>query len=191
MLTTQLNTAEQQKAYHLRKMRTRYARIDVNKDGYISREDYELMGKKLVEYSGMKGEQAESTCKGFLKIADVLNLQPGVKLPFQQIAEQANVAMLSMSPEDRKALLKLNHDLLFDVIDSNNDGHISVNELKIYFQMKAPGLSEKEVVHSFNTIDANKNGEISREEFMAAAEDFLFGVEETELSEVFFGKLLD
>ena len=51
--------------------------------------------------------------------------------------------------------------------------------------------SEEEIIHSFSTIDANKDGEISREEFLAAAEDFLLGVEETELSKVFFGKLLD
>ena len=57
--------------------------------------------------------------------------------------------------------------------------------------MIAPDMSEKEIIHSFNTIDTDKNGEISREEFIAAAEDFLHGVEETELSKVFFGKLLD
>ena len=186
-----MSFTEQQKAYHLRKMKTRMARMDINKDGYISREDYELMGKKLAEYSGMKGEQAESAHEGFLKVADMLKLQPGVKVPLQQAAEQANVALLSMSPEERKALLRASHDLLFDVIDSNKDGHISVKELQVYFQVIAPDLTEKEVVHSFNTIDANKNGEISREEFMAAADDFLNGVEKTELSEVFFGKLLD
>ena len=186
-----MSFTEQQKAYHLRKMRTRMARMDINKDGYISREDYELMGKKLAEYSGMKGEQVESTCKEFLKVADVLKLHPGVKVPLQQAAEQANVAIFAMTPEERKTSLRASHDLLFDVIDSNKDGHISVKELKVYFQVIAPDMSQKEIVHSFNTIDTDKNGEISREEFMAAAEDFLHGVEETELSEVFFGKLLD
>ena len=39
-------------------------------------------------------------------------------------------------------------------------------------------------------IATNKDGKISREEFMAAAEDFLFGVEETEISKVFLGHLL-
>jgi hypothetical protein len=39
-------------------------------------------------------------------------------------------------------------------------------------------------------IDSNKNGEISREEFIAAAFDFIHGFEETEISKVFFGRLL-
>jgi Ca2+-binding EF-hand superfamily protein len=37
------------------------------------------------------------------------------------------------------------------------------------------------MTHSFNVIDSNKNGEISREEFIAAAFDFMHGFEETEL----------
>ena len=37
------------------------SRLDINKDGYISREDFELMGKKLAEHSGMTEEQAQAT----------------------------------------------------------------------------------------------------------------------------------
>ena len=56
-----MSFTKEQKAYHLHKMRTRMTRLDVNKDGYISREDYELMGKKLTEQSGITKEQAEKT----------------------------------------------------------------------------------------------------------------------------------
>ena len=166
-------------------------RLDINKDGYISREDYELMGKKLAELSGMTKEQADSTVKEFLKVADALNLKPGVKVPLEQAAKQASEAILSLSRSEKKHSLDGSHNMLFDAIDTNKDGHISVKELKVYFSIIAPGVSEAEVVHSFNTIDTDKNGEISREEFMAAAEDFLQGVEETELSKVFFGPLLE
>jgi Ca2+-binding EF-hand superfamily protein len=44
--------------------------------------------------------------------------------------------------------------------------------------------------HSFDTIDSDDNGEISREEFVAASIEFYFGVDETEVSNVFYGKLL-
>ena len=81
--------------------------------------------------------------------------------------------------------------MLFDAIDTNKNGKISVNEFKEYFTIAAPGVSEAEVIYSFNTIDTNKDGVISREEFMAAAEDFFCGVEETELSKVFLGRLVE
>ena len=184
-------TAEQ-KAYHLRKMRTRMFRIDINKDGFISREDFELMGIKLAEHSGMTGEKAEAAKKQFLKVADMINLKPGVKTPLEEAAKKANEKLLtSMTARERSALIDDTHDLLFDALDTNNDGVISFGEFKVYLNIIAPEIGEDLITHSFNTIDIDKNGEISREEFLAAANDFLQGVEETELSKVFFGPLLD
>ena len=55
----------------------------------------------------------------------------------------------------------------------------------------AMGLTREESKKSFDTIDADKNGEISYEEFMNAVEDFYRGTEETELSKAFFGPLVD
>ena len=68
---------------------------------------------------------------------------------------------------------------------------ISLNEFKVYFHIIAPALSENEVNHFFNTIDIHKDDIISREEFSTAAEDFYLSVEETEMSTVFFGLLID
>ena len=76
-------TAEQ-KAYHLHKMRTRIFRININKDGFIS---HELMGIKLAEHSGMTGEKAEAAKKQFLKVADMINLKPGVNIIAPEIGE--------------------------------------------------------------------------------------------------------
>ena len=94
-----------------------------------------------------------------------------------------------MTPDKKKDLFHSIHDPLFDAIDTNKDGYIPVEEFKVYFHVVAPCTTEAEITLSFNTIDANKDGKISREDFMAAAEDFLFGVEETEISKVFLGYL--
>ena len=165
-------------------------RMDMNKDGFISREDYELMGIKLAEHSGMTGEQSEAAKNQFLKVADTINLKPGLKTPLEEAAKKANEALLT-STTAASALTNDIHDLLFDAIDTNNDGHISLSEFKVYLNIIAPDIEEDKIVYSFNTIDTDKNGEISREEFLAAAIDFFHGVEETELSKVFFGPLLD
>ena len=61
----------------------------------------------------------------------------------------------------------------------------------MYYQIKAPETSDAAIIHTFNIIDSNKDGKISRQEFLNAAEDFMFGVEETEISKAFVGKLLD
>ena len=163
------------------------AQMDINKDGYISREDFELMDKKLAEYSG----QAESMLKSFTKVADLLKLQPGVKVPVPQAAEQASDVIFALTPEERASRNRAAHSLAFYIIDTNKNGYISVKEHTVYLQVVAPNVSEGEAILSFNTIDTDKDGKISREEFLAATYDFLTGVEETEVSKVFFGKLLD
>ena len=167
------------------------SRLDYNLDGYISREDYELMSKKFVEYSELTEDQVEQTLHKFMKIADLLGLKPGVKIPIEEAAQQASKVLLSRISEQRKVIVHDSHNLLFDVLDTKNSGCISLDEFKVYFHVIAPELSELEIAHSFNSIDVDKNGEITREEFLSAAEDYLSGVEKTEVSEVFFGQLLD
>ena len=186
-----MSFTEKQKAYHLRKMQARMSRLDVTKDGYISRDDYKLISKRLAELSGMTKEQAESTCKEFMKAADAFGLKPGVKISVDEAARQANKVVLSWPPEELKALVHATHGMLFDIIDTNKNGTVSQKEFKVYMNVVAPNASEADVLQSFNTIDSNKNGVISRQELLAAVEDFFGGVEETELSKVFFGRLLD
>ena len=181
-----MSVTEQQKAYHLRKLRTRCHRMDMNHDGYLSREDFELMAKRLVEHaSGITKQKTEEIYAAFLSIADFIGLKPGVKIPLEEAAKIGSDRHLS--PEQPTENLD---DLLFDCIDTNSDGHISIEEFKVYFKVIGHDISDEEIKHSFDTIDSNGNGEISREEFVAAAKDFYCGVEETELSNAFYGKLL-
>jgi Ca2+-binding EF-hand superfamily protein len=119
-------------------------------------------------------------------------MKPGVMTPLEEAAKKANEALLSSTTaKEMSALIEDTHNLLFDAMDTNNDGHISLSEFKIYLNIFAPDIEEDKIAHSFDTIDTDKNGEISREEFLAAGNDFLQGVEETEVSKVFFGPLLD
>ena len=78
---------------------------------------------------------------------------------------------------------------MFHAVNTNGDGVISVDEVAVYYM--AMGLTREESKKSFDTIDADKNGEISYEGFMNAVEDFYRGTEETELSKAFFGPLVD
>ena len=74
-----MSVTKQQKAYHLRKMRVYMTRMDINKDGFLSCEDYDPMVKQLAEYGCLIERQADSAYSGFMEIADTLNLNPGIK----------------------------------------------------------------------------------------------------------------
>jgi Ca2+-binding EF-hand superfamily protein len=161
--------------------------MDLNHDGYLSREDFELMAKRLVEHaSGITKEKTEEIYAAFLSIADYIGLKPGVKIPLEEAAKIASDHYLSPTGDEPTG----HNDMLFDCIDTNSDGHISIEEFKVYFEVIGHDISDEEIKHSFDTIDSNGNGEISREEFVAAAKDFYCDVEETELSNAFLGKLL-
>jgi Ca2+-binding EF-hand superfamily protein len=187
-----MSLTEKQKAYHLRKMRTCTKRFDTDKDGYYTIEDVELMSERLKEYGKLTNEQAERARQAFMKYGEMSGLlKPGNKIPVDELAQKMSEVMLSMSANERKAMLHATHEIMFDVIDLNKDGHISLEEFKVHFRVLGANVSDEEVLHTFNTIDTDKNGEISREEFMAAADDFYNGVEETEVSRIFFGHLED
>ena len=80
-----MSLTQKQRAYHLQKIRTGYTKKDINKNGYISREDFELMSNRLVaETSGMTKEQVDATYKGFIHAADAIGLKQGVKIPVEE-----------------------------------------------------------------------------------------------------------
>ena len=123
---------EEQKAYHLRKMGTQLSRLDYNLDDYISRE-------KFAEYSELTEDEVEQTHHKFMKIANVLKLKPGVRIPIEEAAQQASKVLLSRTSEQRKAIVQDSHNLLFDILDSQNNGCVSYDDFKVYFHVIAPG----------------------------------------------------
>ena len=79
--------------------------MDVNKDGYISHEDYKLMSNRLAaETSGMTKEQVDAIYKVFMHAADVIGLKQGVKTPVEEVAKSASKAILSTTLEEKKDL---------------------------------------------------------------------------------------
>ena len=77
-------------------------RMDINKDGFLSREDYELMAERLAECGHLTEKQADPAYSGFMEVADTLNLKPGVKLPLDEAVQRVSTSLLSMTAEERK-----------------------------------------------------------------------------------------
>lgn len=65
-----------------------------------------------------------------------------------------------------------------------------LEEYKTFSQALAPDMPDEDRVKSFNLIDAGGNGEISRDEFLNAAFEYLHRFEDNELSKVFYGPLV-
>lgn len=144
----------------------------------------------MTEYGKLTKEQSESIHTSFMKMADVSGLKPGVKIPVELAAQKNSEKLLSLTPDQQKPVLLSLHDALFDAINTSKSGYISLEEFKVYLHTICPDLPEGEVTRSFNTTDSDKDGKLSRDEWMATAQDYMFGVEETDASNYFFGHLL-
>lgn len=182
--------SDSQIAFRLRKLRTIFTRFDMDKDGYMSKEDFELMAKKLNELSNATGEQAESRRKAFTHCADIFEFTPGVKTPREDAVKNMNEVMLKLSLEEQRAMSDNILNPIFDAMDLDQNGNISLDEYKTYTQVLALDLSDEDKGKSFNLIDTNQDGQISREEFLKAAFEYLCNFEENEFSNVFYGPLV-
>ncbi|CAB4028822.1 sarcoplasmic calcium-binding [Paramuricea clavata] len=180
-----MNPTDSEISFRLRKLKTIIARLDINNDGYITTEDFEVN-----ELSKATGEQAESCHNAFVFAAEMLGYTRGVKTSREDAVKNTSERMLAVPWEEQKTMCYTAHNHIFDAIDTNRDGHISLEEFKVYFHVLAPDTSDADKLLSFNLIDVNHDGKLSREEFLEATFEYLHGVQETELSKVFYGPLL-
>nr|ABU41939.1 Ca2+-triggered coelenterazine-binding protein 3 [Renilla muelleri] len=180
---------ESERAYHLRKMKTRMQRVDVTGDGFISREDYELIAVRIAKIAKLSAEKAEETRQEFLRVADQLGLAPGVRISVEGAAVNATDSLLKMKGEE-KAMAVIQSLIMYDCIDTDKDGYVSLPEFKAFLQAVGPDITDDKAITCFNTLDFNKNGQISRDEFLVTV-NFLFGLEETALANAFYGDLVD
>jgi Ca2+-binding EF-hand superfamily protein len=185
-----MNPTSSQIAFRLRKIKTNFDRLDVDKDGYMSRMDFEIIAKRMNELSNATEEQAEACHNAFMHVADTFGYTPGVRIAKEEAIKFGSEVMLKKPWEEQRAMCDNFHNAVFDAVDVNRDGHISLEEYKTYLQALAPDISDEDKVKSFNLIDVNHDGEISREEFLNASFEYFHGFEENELSKVFFGPLV-
>jgi hypothetical protein len=75
--------------------------------------------------------------------------------------------------------------LLFDIVDKNDDGHISLPEFRVFWQVI--GADENHVESAFNAIDTDGDGQTSKAEFLYAGERFIASYQHSN----FMGPLAD
>ena len=62
------------------------------------------------------------------------------------------------------------HNAIFDIVDQNHDGHVTLEEYKIF--MEASDHKSDVAEATFKVLDKNKNGKIERKELIAGAVKF-------------------
>lgn len=77
---------------------------------------------------------------------------------------------------------------LFQAVDKDSSGEISIDEFKLFFQCL--GLTDHDAVVSFRAIDENGDGKLSIKEFVKLGRDFFFTENPKRVSRNFWGPLV-
>ena len=73
----------------------------------------------------------------------------------------------------------------FDIIDTDADGIISYNEWVVYFE--SIGIDVKHARPCFDALNTNKDGKLTRSEFLDATVNFVRSTDESHPSRFLFG----
>lgn len=170
-----------------RKMKTYFNRIDFDKDGFITRKDFEGMGNRFVEADKLD-DAAGAAMKGKLvEIWDKYISAVGGGEGLDQDKFIEAMGKLVKEPKTKDTLAGP-LPLFFQAVDANNDGFIDATEFGIFFRIF--GLDDSMAPASFQAIDTNNDGLLSKDEFIAAGTDFFLSENAACPTKLFWGPLV-
>ena len=164
-----------------KKIRHAFVTQDVDKNGCISRADFDLVVQR---YKGM-GSSEEHTKKledTFNKCCEEWGLTDhSVQFTIDEIVEIHGKQLGKM-----KELTSMYLEM-FDSVDMNANGEISYKEWETHY--KSLGIPIEHARPSFKAMDANGDGEVSKQEFINYHMEFFFSTEDKLHSSILYGPL--
>jgi len=151
------------------KLRTEHERLDLDKDGFVTKNDFTVLLQRFKAIGHASPKQIEKLQTSLFKLWDDFLAETAAAAgPIK-----ADAFVAAMEAQGKKKISKAVFDLYskyFDAIDTDNDGFISPDEYQIYYQIEE--MDPSWAADAFKDIDKDHDGEISKAEFIAAVEDF-------------------
>ncbi len=155
---------------------------DADKDGTVTRADFELMIKNYKDL-GMPEEYTQELCDVMYAMCASLGLSDSSKvLSYDEITE-----MWTKNIEEEEDFSIDRFDRMFRIIDTDRNGTISVKEWET--QYIAIGIPVEHSKASFEAMDTNKDGVISHDEFVAYHKEYFYTTEDKLSSSLLYGPL--
>ena len=155
-----------------------YDSYDLNKNGYLTKEEFHTSINKLALKVTDRPELIDKLRKTTVEITDALGLSEGVKADkktFLELLAAFVVGEKAKMDKGEETLIQKHNVALFDIVDRNHDGNLGWDEYKSV--MDASGFDEATTKAAFDMLDKNKNGKIDRKELAAADLQFWMGLE--------------
>ena len=146
-------------------MKTRFALLDVNKNGVVDTEDVAIVAKNLAAYRN-QGPNEEKHYFQILKTTSLIDDKGVTEEEFVERAKQF------VSQPDAKEHVKALVDALFNIMDDNKDGLISYEEFMHFY--KSFNVPQEAIDMIFKDVDANGDGVIDYSETYEISAKFYF-----------------
>jgi len=168
-----------------RKMMTFFKRIDKDGNGVFTENDLQLIAENIIKAANFTGARAEGLRQ---KYSEMWNKY------YEPVANNGVVRFEDMienlknhNTDDMKPITAEQMNLLFDTIDTNQDGFIQIGEYITFFGIT--GVGEEFAKSAFDALDTNHDGLVSRDEFVSVGLDFYFLEEPSHPADLFHGPL--
>ena len=151
-----------------------FSQLDRNKNGYVSRDDYQLGIDKLAKLAPAGRQEVVAKARNVTsEFCDAFGLTEGVRADkdkLVQLAAAMGIAEMERMKKGEETITSRVHNAIFDIVDQNHDGHVTLEEYKIF--MEASDHKADVAEATFKVLDKNKNGKIVRKELIAGAVKF-------------------
>jgi len=170
-------------AHWTRKVETFFKRFDRDGDGELTEKDFRLIAENIVKVGKFTGKRAEEIRNKYDE------LWTRYFQPMAQLKPASCDAIIENFKKCGKAELKADLteqlNLVFDVVDTNQDGSIQLDEFITYINIV--GVNEAIGKKAFNALDTNHDGVLSRDEFVSAGVTFFILEEPSHPADLFYG----
>lgn len=171
-----------------RKMRTLHRILDVNRDGVISFDDFKLLAKRFTDL----GHLSPETSVEFMEVMkQTWEEQFGEITPYNLVTAEQFLTDFHHRLNDEDMVKRIGRFLpyLFKAVDYDHSGHLDLEQYKLFF--RCLGLSDENAAISFAVIDKNGDGQLSMKEFVHLGRQYFLTEDETKISKMFWGPLID
>ncbi len=153
---------------------------DADGDGVISLSDFELILKRYSEHSGASKEKLEESRRATMNYCTAVGLTDASK-SFTYDQMKKNLAKASDDPPEKF------YSSMFDMLDVDNSDTITLEEWQSHY--KCLGIDPTHAHASFEAMDLNGDGTVSRDEFVLYHCEFFHTSENKLNSGIMYGPL--
>ena len=170
----------------VRRISQMFEDTDIDKKGYVSTTDV----MKFVDNLAKETDRPDLIAKlrgVTLEWAAAIGIKEGVKSNKQEYLKLMAAMAVSENAKVKrgeKSLIYKLDNALFDVVDVNHDGSITLNDFKLV--MKAFNFDEATSEAGFTALDRNKDGKIDRSEFIETEFKFWFSLDDLDAQGILF-----